>query len=135
MMSRVILEELQSVCVALLGGAVITLVYDLFRIFRRVIPHGNFWIGVEDFLFWIWASFWIFSILYRENDGSLRMYTMIAVVAGMVLYHRTISGPFVESFGKVLKIPIIFFGKKLKKVTHGIIMKLLGGSAHDKDET
>ena len=47
MMSGVILRELQVVGIAVLSGALITFVYDLLRIFRRMISHGNFWIGVE----------------------------------------------------------------------------------------
>lgn len=149
MMSQVILGELRVVGVALLSGAVITIVYDLLRIFRRVISHGNLWIGIEDFVFWIWTALWIFSVLYRENDGNLRMYTILAMALGMLLYHKTISEPLVEFTGKILKkllsilfyplkmlkISMIFFGKKLKKLIHGIIIKILGGMSRDKDKT
>lgn len=137
MMSDVITGELQVAGTAFLHGALITVVYDLIRIFRRVVAHGNFWIGVEDFLFWIWTSLWIFSVLYRENDGSFRMYTILAMVLGMVFYHRTMSEPLVNVIGKTLKkvvflvgwpikrmkIYISFWGKKLKKRIQSIIIK------------
>lgn len=137
MMSDVITGELQVAGTAFLHGALITVVYDLIRIFRRVVAHGNFWIGVEDFLFWIWTSLWIFSVLYRENDGSFRMYTILAMVLGMVFYHRTMSEPLVNVIGKTLKkvvflvgwpikrmkIYISFWGKKLKKKIQSIIIK------------
>lgn len=137
MMSDVITGELQVAGTAFLYGAVITIVYDLIRIFRRVIAHGNFWIGVEDFLFWIWTSLWIFSVLYRENDGSFRMYTILAMVFGMIFYHKTMSEPLVNVIGKTLrkvvlfvgrpikwmKIYISFLGKKLKKRIQSIIIK------------
>ena len=137
MMSHVIAGELQVVGTALLHGAFITVVYDLLRIFRRVISHGNFWIGVEDLLFWIWTSLWIFSVLYRENDGSFRMYTILAMVLGMIVYHKTISEPMVKLCGKVLnkivfwigipikriKIYISFLGKKLKKGIERLIIR------------
>ena len=103
MMSQVILKEIQTVGTALVCGAFITFVYDLLRIFRRVISHGNVWIGVEDFFFWIWTSLWIFSVLYRENDGSLRLYTILAMVLGMIVYHRVIGEPIVKFAGKILK--------------------------------
>lgn len=137
MMSDVITGELQVAGTAFLYGAVITIVYDLIRIFRRVIAHGNFWISVEDFLFWIWTSLWIFSVLYRENDGSFRMYTILAMVLGMIFYHKTMSEPLVNVIGKTLrkvvlfvgrpikwmKIYISFLGKKLKKRIQSIIIK------------
>ena len=124
--------------IAVVYGAAITFVYDLIRIFRRIIAHGNFWIGVEDFFFWIWTSLWSFSVLYRENDGNLRMYTIGSMVLGMILYHQLISEIFVKISAKVLKrvltilqnplqkvkINIIFCGKKLKNMMEEIIIKL-----------
>ena len=113
MISESILAELKTAWVALFSGALITVVYDVLRIFRRIISHGNLWIGIEDFFFWIWTTFWIFSVLYRENDGNLRIYTILFMVLGMFLYHRIIGEPVVNITGKVLK-----------KLKTGIIMRL-----------
>ena len=103
MMSGVILQELQAVGAAFVNGALITIVYDLLRIFRRIIPHGNLWIGIEDFFFWIWTTLWIFSVLYRENDGNLRLYTLCAMALGMIVYHKYVGEPLVKLVGKLLK--------------------------------
>ena len=118
MMSEVILAEFETVGTAIVSGAFITFVYDLLRIFRRVLPHGNVWIGVEDFFFWIWTTFWIFSVLYRENDGSLRFYTILAMVLGMIVYHRSVSDFFVNLIAKILKKLLAV----LKKLYKGIII-------------
>ena len=115
-MSGVILEELRVAGVAIMSGAVITIVYDCLRIFRRIIPHGNVWIGIEDFFFWMWTALWVFSVLYRENDGSLCSYTILSMVIGMFLYHQTISEPIVGFFGKMIN--------QLKKLIAAIIIKL-----------
>ena len=123
MMSAVIIEELRTIGIAFVSGAFITFIYDLLRIFRRVISHGNVWIGMEDFLFWIWTSFWIFSVLYRTNDGSLRIYTILAMVLGMIIYHKTLSEPFVRITGGFLKKILRFLVLPLKKLWKAIIMK------------
>lgn len=139
-MSSVIIEEMRVAVTAFFSGMLITLVYDGLRIFRRGVFHGNFWIGVEDFFFWLWTAFWIFSVLYRENDGELRLYTMFFMGLGMILYHRTVSEPLVRIGGKLLrrvwlivsyplkllKIYIQFIGKKLKKLMLSFIMKVTG---------
>ena len=121
MMSGVIVKELHAVAAAFLSGALITLIYDLLRIFRRAVPHGNVWIGAEDALFWLWASFWIFSVLYRENDGSFRSYTLLAMAAGMILYNRTVSAVFVKIAGGALRRLVLLFlfpFEKLKNRKH-----------------
>ena len=113
MISESILGELQTAFAAFFSGALITVVYDVLRIFRRMVSHGNFWIGVEDFFFWMWTTFWIFSVLYRENDGNLRMYTILFMIFGMVLYHKFFGEPLVK-----------FVGRVLKKIKCSIIMRL-----------
>ena len=137
-MSQVIAGELQGAVTAFLSGVLITIVYDVLRIFRRVLSHNHFWIGVEDLIFWMWTALWTFSVLYRENDGNLRMYTMVFMAVGMISYHGSISEPLVCFLGKILKklfqllfyplkmlkIYIIFLGKKLKKYVAGFIIKL-----------
>lgn len=129
-MSDVILGELRVVGVAFLSGALITVVYDVLRIFRRAIAHGNVWIGIEDFFFWVFTSFWIFGVLYRENDGNLRLYTMIAMALGMIVYHQTLSEPAVKLFGRIFRklflillLPVKFLKKKLKNFRRRIIIK------------
>ena len=123
MMSGVILQELRTVSIAFGSGVLIIFVYDLLRIFRRVISHGNVWIGVEDFLFWIWTSLWTFSMLYRTNDGSLRIYTILAMVFGMIVYYNTVSEFFVKYMGKNLKKVLAMLSYPLKQLWKGIIMR------------
>jgi spore cortex biosynthesis protein YabQ len=127
-MSPDIVLELKGVATSCLCGALITVVYDGIRIFRRLISHGNFWIGAEDFVFWMWTAIWIFSVLYRENDGNLRMYTMISMAIGMILYHKIISEPLVGVLGRWIK--------KLKKGIRALIMKVTWRKKHgNKDES
>ena len=99
MISSDIMREMETVLRAIFCGMFLPFVYDILVILRKVISHKIFWVIVEDFFYWIWTSLWIFSVLYRENDGSFRGYTIFAMVLGMVLYK------------KCLKI----CGKKLKK--------------------
>ncbi len=102
MMSPGILEELQFFGAALLRGALILAVYDLLRIFRRVVSHGTVGIALEDMLYWILTAFLVFALLYRENDGAVRGYALIAVGLGMLLYHQLISGWIVFWLSRIL---------------------------------
>ena len=65
-------------------GAGIAFGYDLFRILRRVIPHGILWISLEDLLFWLLTAGSIFSLLYYENNGMFRWIAVFSAGAGML---------------------------------------------------
>ena len=53
--------------------------YDLIRIFRRVVPHGVWPVALEDLCDWVGTALLIFQLLYRENDGAVRGYALLAV--------------------------------------------------------
>lgn len=91
MVSVEILKEADILLKAFATGIILVLVYDLLRIIRRLIPHGNVWISLEDFLFWIGSAVTIFVMLYRENDGYLRGFSIGGVALGMILYSLLLS--------------------------------------------
>ncbi len=89
--SETILKETDILWKALTTGMVLIFVYDLLRIIRRLIPHGTIWVSVEDFLFWIGSAITVFAMLYRENDGYLRAFSIGGVALGMILYSLLFS--------------------------------------------
>lgn len=99
---------------SVLMGIFITFVYDLLRIFRRVVPHTFAVVSLEDLVFWVYCGAEVFLLMYRESNGTLRWFAVLGALAGMFFYKKTISPLFVKwvSFllGKVLKL----LGKILK---------------------
>ncbi len=99
---------------ALLLGIFITFVYDLLRIFRRVIPHASFFVSLEDIAFWIYCGAEVFLLMYHEGNGSLRWFAVMGAMVGMFLYKKLISRLFVKyvslALGKILEV----LGKILK---------------------
>lgn len=71
--------------------------YDVLRIIRNVFPHEGMLMTVEDLSYWIFNAWFLFRMMYRENNGELRGYVMVGVVLGMVLYNVTISPHIVRS--------------------------------------
>ena len=51
--------------------------YDFLRILRIFIPHLPVIMGVEDMVYWVYASLVTFSLLYEQNDGGLRGYRCV----------------------------------------------------------
>lgn len=113
---------------ALQMGIFITFVYDILRILRRVIPHGNLLISLEDIGFWIYCGGKVFLLMYHESNGTLRWFAVLGALVGMTLYKRLVSFLFVkyasfllqkliktvEKIGKLLLRPVIIVVKKTK---------------------
>lgn len=81
---------------ALIMGIFITFVYDILRIFRRVVPHGNFLVSLEDIAFWIYCATEVFLLMYHESNGTLRWFAVLGAMVGMFAYKKLISPPFVK---------------------------------------
>lgn len=94
--------ELEFFGLAVLRGILTLAIYDALRILRRVAPHADWAVALEDLLYWILTALLIFQLLYRENDGAVRGYALLAVALGMLLYHRIVSGWLVEQVSGLL---------------------------------
>lgn len=90
-MSQYIQLEARLAFHSFLLGLVLMLSYDLLRLFRFFLPHGNLWIGIEDLLYWLYCAAMTFSLLFWENDGILRGYVIVCTFLAMYLYDRMIS--------------------------------------------
>lgn len=84
-----------------------------FGSFAFLVKHRAWLIGVEDVIYWVFASFTVFGLFYLENDGALRFYMIGAVIFGMILYDRMVS----TNFFRVLKKAGRCFRIKIRKKT------------------
>lgn len=78
-------KELEVFVHAVLSGIIVYGVYTLIRIIRRIIKHSLLGISIEDFLFWVGTSFYLFIQIYNTSDGRVRWYFVLGIVAGMIL--------------------------------------------------
>lgn len=123
-MSKNIIIELRFFSISFIGGTFLMFVYDNLRIIRRLIKHKNIVTFVEDFLYWLWASFYIFSIIYKENNGILRGFAFVSFTFGMIIYFKTFSRFYVNLLARLLN-KLIRFGKiPLRKIKKTIISKV-----------
>ncbi|MDE7276101.1 MAG: spore cortex biosynthesis protein YabQ [Lachnospiraceae bacterium] len=95
-MSQDIIQEVTFFLHSIVMGIVITFAYDWFLILRKLIRHNLFWLSFEDFLFWAACGLGVFYMLYRENNGVLRWFTVLGAMLGMFFYKLVISKPFIH---------------------------------------
>ena len=102
-MSHQIVEEsnffLYSVCM----GIIITFIYDLIRVLRKIIPHNTFFVSLEDMLFWFFTACAQFLLLYKVNNGMVRWYSIAGALLGMILYKKSIGQYMVVVLSKIIQ--------------------------------
>lgn len=116
-MSAEIMGELDFLLRSMLLGVMITFLYDVIRVFRRVVRHGVFFVSLEDLVYWVFVSCCIFYLLYQENNGVLRWFVIMGAAAGMLLYKMTLSGPFVRFSAWGIGSTLGFLGKIFRFLT------------------
>ncbi len=123
-MSSHIISENIFLLYSLLMGVLVTFVYDLFRILRRVIHHNWIFVSLEDILFWFGCAISVFLLMQKESNGMLRWFAVLGALTGMLLYRTFLGKYLVEILSrfflrikKILCKPFAAIAKKCRKVT------------------
>lgn len=111
------MEELLLFFHSFLTGIVMALLYDGLLILRRVLRHGQFWISLEDFFFWLICAFGVFLFLIEENNGILRWFAVGGAVLGAFLYKKTISECYINIMSTI--------GKSILHILYLVVRKIL----------
>lgn len=97
--------------ISVLLGMGLFFLYDILRIFRRIVLHGAIWVGMEDFVYWLICTGAVFVMLYQRNDGMIRGFALGGVGIGMLLYYAFFSSLVIKANVFVLKKVTGFIGK------------------------
>lgn len=116
---------------ALLLGVVLCFCYDVVRAVRRVIAHQMRMIIAEDFLYWIFWTLTVMTMLDALDKGTIRGFSLGAVFLGMLLYlgcfSRAVLCVLVFLFGwsrRIVELLMRFFlwpWKKIMILFHGVV--------------
>lgn len=113
-------QELVFLLISFALGEGLVMLYDVFRIFRKVVPHGVIWISVEDVLYWIVAAMLIFGMIFQENDGLIRGFAIGGILLGMLFFNHFVSPFLIRSISGILKKILEILKKGLKKVREAV---------------
>jgi spore cortex biosynthesis protein YabQ len=91
-------EEILGFLAAILSGGIVRLWYQCLICFRHIVKHKWLAIEIEDILFWIVTSVYLFVQIYHTSNGSVRWYFALGIVLGVA-----ISTIFWRKFEKQLK--------------------------------
>ena len=107
-MENVTLIQLYSFLVYIVSGIIIGIFFDIFRILRKSFHTPDIVTYIEDILFWLFTGAFLLIVLFRFDDGQLRIYNIIGILIGVVIYILSISKYFIK-----INVAIINFIKKI----------------------
>ncbi len=113
-----------------LVGILIGLLFDFFRILRKIFKTNNIITYIEDIIFWILTGILILYSIYYFNNGEIRLYMFLGIILGFLSYIFTISKYIISFFVYISKfikkiinfifslifIPFKFINKIIKKI-------------------
>lgn len=99
-MSQIIRGQIFFVLATLCCGMLLMAAYDVLRFLRWLIPHNRGWVWVEDLIYWTSIAVPVYCLFFVYNEGIIRWYGLLALLAGGVLYEVGISLPLRGFLGK-----------------------------------
>lgn len=114
--------QLTQACAAILTGAALGIFYDILKTLRlRIWPITV----ILDLIFWLVAAFVLFALGLGPGMGQLRLFMLICVLGGALLYSVSLSPVILAALGAVadfigvilgyLVKPFKLLGKQIKK--------------------
>lgn len=120
-MNQVVTSQASLFITSIQIGILMGIFFDLIRVFRKILPHPNFLVQIEDMLFWIICGFVGFYRLYICNYADIRPYILLGIVLGGIFYLSTFS----ILFMKIAIMVIDFIKDVIHKVMKHIIVPFL----------
>lgn len=74
-----------------INGILIGFLFDIFRILRKSFKTNDLITYIEDIIFWILTGIIILFSMCKFCDGELRVFTILGIAIGVILYMLTIS--------------------------------------------
>lgn len=92
-------------------GAILTLIFDFFRLMRRNKETRDLIVYIQDIFFWIIVAIVIIISAFITNSGELRGYMFIGYALGAMFYLLLLSKLFLKVFGTLFDKIDSFFKK------------------------
>lgn len=112
-------------------GVILGILFDFFRAIRKTFKTSDFLTCIEDVIYWLIAGIIILYNIYFFNNGEIRIFMIIGIIMGALIYTLTLSSIFIKINSFILqkaKFIINFISKIFKisiKITIKIVKKLI----------
>ncbi len=105
-----------------MNGILIGLLFDFFRIIRKVFHTNDLITYIQDILFWILTGITVLYSIFIFNNGELRLFMFLAILLGAFVYMLFISSYVIAINVKIINIVMIPF-KFIYRILHKLLFK------------
>ncbi len=115
--------------VFIVNGVLIGLLFDFFRIARKVIQTNDIVTYLEDILFWILTGVIVLYSIFVFNNGELRLFMFLGILLGAFAYMITLSSYVIKINVKIIEglkkvFAVIFLPiKAIYQLVHKLFFK------------
>lgn len=88
--------------VFIVNGVLIGLLFDFFRIARKVFQTNDMVTYLEDILFWILTGAIVLYSIFVFNNGELRLFMFLGILLGAFTYMITLSSYIIKINVKII---------------------------------
>ncbi len=106
--------EIQFFIACTLAGFIVSFVYDLLRISRRIVNVNDFVINAQDLLFFAAAAIILFYAAYLKNNGEIRWQWFIGGALGVFLYIVIVKNRFLNAGVAIYSTLVKIIGMLIK---------------------
>lgn len=114
---ELVISQAEVLATAFLTGLALCFFYDLIRVLRRIIPHSERSVGIEDMCYWIFWTLVVMVMLDRADRGMVRGFSLGGVGLGMLFYFFLISPWLLRA--------MVFVGDRIYRLLRAVLHILL----------
>ncbi len=118
----------------IVDGVLIGLLFDFFRIARKVCQTSDIMTYIEDILFWILTGFIVLYSIFVFNNGELRLFMFLGILLGAFIYMLWISSYIIKINVKIINVlkkvlsifftPFHFVFINIRKISTNVYIKV-----------
>lgn len=112
-----------------INGIIIGLLFDFFRIARKIFRTNDVVTCIEDILFWILAGIIVLYSIFVFNNGELRLFMFLGILLGALVYMLFVSSyvikinvKIINMIKKIIRIIMLPFNF-IYKILHKLLLK------------
>lgn len=104
-----VFSQIQAFALTLILGILAGIVFQFYQLTIRQAKLGKYSLYLMDFILWIIMILLIFLAMLGINQGEMRIYVLVALLIGIIIYHQRIASSLEAPVSQAAQVTISAF--------------------------